>query len=116
VLGFSIRGERGEQLYDNDTRLLGTPMPPLRRGQPTEMRVWFVATLRDGSYTVLVGLVDSALTMFYDYAEILSFIVQGSTCLHGLVDLQARIDFRPGRDEIERTDEPHELRHKGEAR
>jgi hypothetical protein len=116
ILGVSVRDEHGNQLYSNDTKLLELPVPTLRRGRPTEVHVSFVAALRNGNYSVMAGLVDAGLSMFYDAAEILRFVVHGSSCRHGLVDLQGRVDFRPGRDEIEPTDEPQELRHKGEAR
>jgi ABC-type polysaccharide/polyol phosphate transport system ATPase subunit len=116
VFGFSLRGEGGGEVYSINTRFLGTAAPVLRRGRTAEIRASFAAVLRNGPYAVTVAISNAEMTNFHDLTEILSFVVQGSTCRQGLADLQGRVVFGDPGDAIEATDEPERLRHEGGAR
>jgi homopolymeric O-antigen transport system ATP-binding protein len=117
VFGFSLRGEGGSEVYSINTRFLGMESAALGRGQTVEVSISFVAALRNGSYAATVAICDPELTMFHDLTEILSFVVQGSTCRQGIVDLQARVDVGGAAAEIApESEEPQRLQHKGGAR
>jgi lipopolysaccharide transport system ATP-binding protein len=117
VFGLSLRGEGGSEVYSINTRFLGIETAGLAPGQPAEVRISFLAALRNGSYAATVAICDPDLTMFHDLTEILSFVVQGSTCRQGLADLQARFDLRDVADENEHeAEEPRRLQNKGGTR
>jgi ABC-type polysaccharide/polyol phosphate transport system ATPase subunit len=103
IMGLGLHAEDGVLVYAANTRWFGLRTATVRTGQRIEMRVPLVAALRNGRYTVQVGIADRYSSMFHDVADgVASFVVHGSVCrqeadFHGRLshaDLQARFATR----------------------
>ncbi|MEO8601015.1 MAG: ABC transporter ATP-binding protein [bacterium] len=126
ILGFAIKAEDGSVVYADNTDWLGVRTERLRAGQVIEIRARFVGALRNGRYTVQVGLANSESTAFFDLVDgVAGFVVHGSLCrqpgadLLGRVshaDLQGRMAWRVVDDVTPKPDAYQSRRSVGEER
>jgi hypothetical protein len=95
VFGIAIRDDRGAYVYAVNTQWLGRRTGMMHAHDVIEVRVPFVAALRNGSYAVDAAVTDQTGSVFHDWVHgALSFGVSGSLCQDGLVDLQADFTWR----------------------
>jgi lipopolysaccharide transport system ATP-binding protein len=95
VCGIAIRDDRGAYVYAVNTQWLGRRTGMMHAHDVIEVRVPFVAALRNGSYAVDAAVTDQTGGVFHDWVHgALSFGVSGSLCQDGLVDLQADFTWR----------------------
>ncbi len=93
--GVGIKAEDGSMVYTINNNWLGLSTETVHPGQILEVRVPFLAALRDGNYELQVGIMPREMGTFYDYVECAtSFAVQGSPCLMGAADLQGQMSYR----------------------
>lgn len=95
VFGVIIRDGRGSYVYVINTLWMGARTGTVPAGHTVEIRMPFVAALRNGSYVVDAAVTDSAGALVHDWVHgILGFAVTGSVCRDGAVDLQAEFSIR----------------------
>ena len=95
VLGFALHAEDDSIVYSNNTHWQGARTGRVRAGQFIETRIPLVAALRNGRYFVGYGVANEALTVFYDEVDrAATFVIHGSRVHHGVVDLQAQVEYR----------------------
>jgi ABC-type polysaccharide/polyol phosphate transport system ATPase subunit len=108
IMGLGLHSEYGVLVYAANTKWFGARTETVRAGQRIEMRVPLVAALRNGRYTVQVGIADRYSTTFHDVVDgVAAFVVHGSACRQEAdfegrishVDLQARFATRVLDDE-----------------
>ena len=96
VFGVIVRDGRGAYVYVVNTLWMGMRTGVVPAGQTVEIRMPFVAALRNGSYAVDAAVTDSAGALVHDWVHGISgFAVSGSVCRDGAVDLQAEFSMRP---------------------
>ncbi len=79
IIGFAVRGEDGAFICSDNTDALGIRTGEFRAGSRLEIRADFVVALRDGRYTVSVGVSDAGATTFHDLVDaVTTFVVHGS--------------------------------------
>jgi hypothetical protein len=68
----------------------------LHAGDLIEVRIPFLAALRNGTYGVQAAVADRLTTTFHDISDshFIAFVVHGSQCRDGAADLQARMHCR----------------------
>lgn len=98
IIGFGLRGEDGSIVYSDNSIGLGVTTDVYAAGAVLEVRVRFLAALRDGRYTVMAAVSDAGMTMFLDLVDRLtSFVVHGCRSrvlatptpgAHNYIDLQ----------------------------
>ena len=92
VFGVAVKADDDAVVYAMNTQWLGVGTGVLHAGQIVEMRVPFVAALRNGRYSVQVGIADRHTTTFYDLVDrVTHFVVHGSLCRQPGADLQGRL-------------------------
>ena len=92
TVGVVIVGEDGTEVGAAASNWYEAKTCDLREGETLEVRIEFLAALRNGQYTIRAGASNSQLTMFYEIADgLMSFVVYGSRCESGAADLQAVI-------------------------
>lgn len=96
VLGVLLRDAHTEgYIYAVNTQNLETTIGTLHADDALEVRLGFVATLRNGRYTLDAVVADRSGTAFHDWVNgVASFEVTGSPCHDGLVDLQGAFAWR----------------------
>ncbi len=96
VYGVIVRDGRGSYVYVINTLWMGVRTGSVRAGHTVEIRMPFVAALRNGSYVVDAAVTDRAGALVHDWVHsMLGFTVTGSVCRDGAVDLQAALSIRP---------------------
>jgi ABC-type polysaccharide/polyol phosphate transport system ATPase subunit len=96
VFGIVIKDVEGKVVYVMNTLRLGLSTGTLQGGARVEVRMPFVATLRNGRYAVHPAVADRAGTVFHDWVnDFVEFDVYGSACREGAADLQAQFSCRP---------------------
>jgi lipopolysaccharide transport system ATP-binding protein len=111
VIGLALSAEDGSTVYSINTSWLGRKTERVRAGQVIEMRMPFVAALPNGRYSVQAGVADRHMIGVYDLADgIATFVVHGSLCRYGVVDLQGQIQYRVlATEDVTPTDEVERL-------
>ncbi len=118
TIGMALKSEDGSVVYSINTNWLGLRTESVRAGQIIEMRVPLTIALRNGRYSVQVGVLDRDLTVFHDLVDhVVKFVVHGSACRHGHADLHGRISYQilPGGD-ARGTEAAETLQQKGGVR
>ena len=77
----------GQMVYAMNTALLDIAIEPLAAGDRCEVEMSFVVGLRNGQYTVTVAAADRDGTAYDWINHVIAFLVDGSRCTEGLVDL-----------------------------
>jgi lipopolysaccharide transport system ATP-binding protein len=104
VFGFALKAEDGTLVFNENTQSLGGGTDEFAAGSVIELRVEFVAALRDGTYSVILAIADPAAAVLIDFADgVAEFTVHGSRCQLALaevgtplswIDLQAAVQWR----------------------
>jgi lipopolysaccharide transport system ATP-binding protein len=95
VFGIAIRDDRGAYVYTINTLWMGRRAGTVHAGDVIEVRIPFLAALRNGSYAVDAAVTDESGSRFHDWVHgAVNFSVGGSSCRDGLVDLQGDIAWR----------------------
>jgi lipopolysaccharide transport system ATP-binding protein len=95
ILGMAIKGDDGVMVSSANTEWLGLPTQTLHAGEIVELRMTFVAALRNGRYGVQIGIGARQGGGFHDLVDgLLGFIVHGSPCRDGVADLQGQVAYR----------------------
>jgi len=95
VFGIAIRDSTGGYVYAINTLWLGQPTGRVHAGDVIEVRVPFLAALRNGSYAVDAAVTDRTAAIVHDWAHgTVHFAVSGSVCQDGSVDLRADMTLR----------------------
>jgi ABC-type polysaccharide/polyol phosphate transport system ATPase subunit len=95
VLGLALKAEDGTVVYSFNTHWQGTRTERVRAGQCIEIRTPILAALCNGRYDLGFGAASHDLSeMFDEMARAASLVVYGSRVLHGLTDLQGRVEYR----------------------
>jgi len=96
VLGVLLRDAHTQgYLYAVNTENLETTIGTLHPGEALEARLAFVATLRNGHYTLDAVVADRSGTVFHDWVnDVAGFEITGSRCRDGSVDLQGTVAWR----------------------
>lgn len=94
IYGMAVKGDDGVMVSSLNTDWLDSATQDLLAGQIVEVRMPFVAALRNGRYQVQIGI-GSRHGGFHDLVDgLLAFVVYGSPCRDGVADLQGRIAHR----------------------
>lgn len=95
VFGLVMRDTKGRFVYVVNTLWLGIRTGRFRAGQVVEVRIPFVATLRNGNYAVDAAAADHSGLVVHDWVHnAIDFAVTGSLCRDGAVDLRAEFSWR----------------------
>lgn len=95
VLAVALKGEDGSEVYSVNTNWQGMRTERMYPGSCVEFRASFIVPLRNGRYDIQVGAADRELAKFHDVLNgAASIVVHGSRVRNGLIDLQARLEYR----------------------
>jgi ABC-type polysaccharide/polyol phosphate transport system ATPase subunit len=95
VFGMAVKSDDGVMISSINTAWLGRATQSLSAGQIVELRMPFVAALRNGRYQVQIGIGAGQTGGFHDLVDgLLAFVVHGSPCRDGVADLQGQVTHR----------------------
>jgi ABC-type polysaccharide/polyol phosphate transport system ATPase subunit len=96
VFGVALQAQDGARVYVTNSQWTRDASGELSAGMLVEVRIPFLAALRNGSYAVQGAIGDRQLTVYHDITEpaFFTFVVHGSACRDGAADLQARVSCR----------------------
>jgi ABC-type polysaccharide/polyol phosphate transport system ATPase subunit len=96
VFGMILQEDGAAIVYVMNTLQLAISTGTLAPGQRVEVRIPFVAALRNGRYVIHPAVADRSGTVFHDWRNhFVRFDVTGSRCREGAADLQAGFAWRP---------------------
>jgi lipopolysaccharide transport system ATP-binding protein len=95
VFSLMIRDRKGSSVYAVNTLWLKFRTGAVTAGKTVEVRMPFIAALRNGPYVIDAGVVDHTGAGVHDWVHnVANFVVTGSACLDGAVDLRAEFSWR----------------------
>jgi hypothetical protein len=87
----------GQVVYSTNMEVVGQRSGPFVAGETCDVRISFVAALRNGQYTVTVAIADRFEGTPHDWINHLcTFVVEGSHCGDGVADLSADFSCEHG--------------------
>ncbi len=95
VFGIALRDSKGVYVYAINTLWLGQSTGRVHAGDLIEVRVPFLAALRNGAYAVDAAVTDRTAAVVHDWTHgAVHFTVSASVCQDGIVDLRADMMVR----------------------